>query len=632
MKRMIAGRNSIDKIRQKSGTGLGMRDCVIFGVIGFFFCFFELTGRDLAVRGNLVWTGAYVLRLLLFCLPGGVCLGIGCAFLTGLLGRMCERVSAREESVQRNASGNAQESAPENTSEGQIRKNKKRFCEKTWQFWLVCTALILLCWLPCYLAYYPGICAYDVTVQTGQIESGAYNDHHPIAHTLLLAGSMRLGEALSGEVNTGLGLSVAVQMFCLAGAFGWGLALLRRRGVSGKLLLCLLLLSMFYPFHMYMSVSVSKDVFFSVFFLLQMLALYELIRLREKGFGGFDVLFLVSALGMQLFRNNGRYAMLVLLAALAVAFVFGKGARRFWGRVLLECVVSLAVGSLLLSGLFEVTGAEQGDRREMLSMPIQQLARCMLYHGGVGALPEDDGTMEEQDKALINDFLLDESYREYRPDIADPVKRHTNTYVARYRAGDFIKTYLNLLCSYPGDFVNAALAVNAGYLYVGDESHAHINENGEDRGLGYVQTRWVEAELNPRGLYKDSKWEGLHELLERWADENAYLRLPVLRYLFVPGVFLWLYLLLFGRLAARKRYAECVPLALAGGYYLTLFLGPAVQLRYLYPLMIVLPFAAVCLWPRGGADSGKDAEDGKNTTDGIGADESKGGADSRHRY
>lgn len=551
------------------------RDSIIYGIIGFLFCFFEFTGRTLAAQGNIVWTGDYVVRLLLSCVLGSVCLGALGVFLADILRKLRELFSARKE------------------------ENNRRFCEKTWQFWFLCTALILLCWLPGYLAYYPGICAYDVTVQTGQIESGAYNDHHPIAHTLLLAGSMRMGEALFGDANTGLGLLVAVQMFCLAGALGWGLALLRRQGVNEKLVWCLLLLNMFYPFHMYMSVSVSKDVFFSVFFLLQMLALYELIRRREAGFGGCDVLFFVSALGMQLFRNNGRYAMLVLLVVLAAAPAFGKGGRRFWGRMLLDCAVSLVVGSLLLSGLFKVTGAEQGDRREMLSMPIQQLARCMLYHGGVGVLPEDDGSMEEQDKALINDFLLDESYREYRPDIADPVKRHTNTYVARYRAGDFIKTYLNLLCSYPGDFVNAALAVNAGYLYVGDESHAFINENGEDRGLGYVQTRWVEAELNPRGLYKDSKWESLHELLEKWADENAYLRLPVLRYLFVPGVFLWLYLLLFGWLAVRKRYAECVPLALVGGYYLTLFLGPAVQLRYLYPLMIVLPYAAaVCLRSR----------------------------------
>ena len=142
----------------------------------------------------------------------------------------------------------------------------------------------------------------------------------------------------------------------------------------------------------------------------------------------------------------------------------------------------------------------------MLSMPIQQLARCMLFHGGVGELEQDDGTMDEASKALINDFLLDEGYRFYRPEISDPVKNHTNTYVVRYRSAEFVGTYLRLLGMYPGDLINAAYAVNAGYFYLGDVTHAVVNQNGRDRGLGYVQTRWVEDELNPRGIYKDSKW------------------------------------------------------------------------------------------------------------------------------
>ena len=175
------------------------------------------------------------------------------------------------------------------------------------------------------------------------------------------------------------------------------------------------------------------------------------------------------------------------------------------------------------------------------------------------------------------------------------MKSHTNTYVARYRTGEFIRTYLRLLAGYPGDFINAALAVNAGYLYVADVSHAQVNQNGTDQGLGYVQTRWVESELNPRGIYKASKWEWLHERLEKWADANAYLRYPLLKYLFVPGTCLWLYLLLAGALSVRRDYVGCIPLALVLGYYLTLFLGPTVQLRYLYPLMLPLPFLAVDL-------------------------------------
>ncbi|MCM1100326.1 MAG: DUF6020 family protein [Clostridium sp.] len=545
----------------------------------------------MAGQGNIVWSGGYALRLCLWSLMGGALAGACSVAAPVWYGMLRERILrsrgglARGEEISRGGSPHCGSS---------ILGGGNVLCGslKAWQFWAVCFALIFLCWLPCYPAYYPGICAYDVTMQTGQIEDHAYNDHHPILHTLLIEGSMRMGTALFGDANTGLGIMVLAQMCCLAAALAWGITLLRGRGASGIVIGCLQLGSMLYPFHWYMSVSVIKDVFFSIFFLLQMIALCETIRRRKSSPDLYDGLFAISSIGMQLFRTNGRYALLALLVLLLGACVFGRANRRLWGRLVLNCAVCLVAGSLLLSGLFRVTKAEQGDRREMLSMPIQQLARCMLYHGGSGALPGDDGSMEEQDRALINDFILDEAWREYRPDISDPVKRHTNTYVARYRAGDFARAYLHLLCQYPGDFLNAALAVNAGYLYVGDETHAVINKNGRDRGLGYVQTRWVEEELNPRGLYKDSKWESLHEILEEWADENAYLKMPVLKYLFVPGVFLWLYLLLAGCLAARRRYAECMPLGLVMGYYLTLFLGPTVQLRYIYPLMLALPFTA----------------------------------------
>ena len=293
---------------------------------------------------------------------------------------------------------------------------------------------------------------------------------------------------------------------------------------------------------------------------------------------------------MVLFRNNGRYALLAVAFFLAVGCIRRHGRRRLALRLLTGTLAGILAGSLGLSLLARGTGAQQGDKREMLSIPIQQLARTMIYHGGAGVLPEDDATMEERDRQLIDDFLLDQAYREYRPDIADPVKRHTYTYVVRYRTREFLDTYLRLLARYPGDYVNAAFAVNMGYYYIGDESHAHINENGLERGLGYIQTRWVEHELADFGIYKDSKWEGLHEAMERYADENMYLRTPVLRMIMVPGVYLWIWLSLAAFLWIRKKYMLMLPVSLIAGYYVTLVLGPTVQLRYLYPVMTAVPF------------------------------------------
>lgn len=539
---------------------------LLFSIIGFLWMFFGIAERKLARDGNIIWSPGWIGKLVCFSLLSGIVSG---CLIYLLLTAVSTWNAGRQEALTQ-----------------QRGKGQKAF--------LLSWLCIFLCWLPGYLAYYPAICAYDITVQLGQIRDHSYNDHHPIFHTLLIEGAMKLGEWL-GNVNTGIGLYALAQMLLLSAALAAGIAFLYRKGMKKGWLIALLLYGCIFPFHMYMSVSVTKDTVFSVFFLLQLLFLTAVLLRdrREWKPDAADLGYMGCTVCMILFRSNGKYALLVLMAFLTLTVIFGKKARKMYARLLLQTGISFAAGSLLLSGIFTWTNAQQGDRREMLSMPIQQLARTMVYHGGAGVMEEDDDTMSQQDKALINDFILDQAYLEYRPDISDPVKRHTNTYVARYRMKDFLNTYLGLFLQYPGDYINAALAVNAGYLYPGDVSHALINVNGRDRGLGYIQTRWVEEELNPDGIYKASKWEWLHERLEEFADSNAYLKIPVLKYLMVPGSYFWLYLVLAAWLAVRKRYRLLLPLTLILGYYVTLFLGPAVQLRYLYPVMIALPYLAM---------------------------------------
>ena len=559
---------------------------LLFGTAGFLFLFFCLTGRELAERGNILWTDSYLFRTLGLSLVLGGALGGGICYLF-------RRAAVR--------TGIEAVRAGEEGGKGRAPGGKFRACAAwLWapspgtgagRIFLVSLCLTFLAWLPGFLAYYPAICAYDMPVQLGQIRGNAYFDHHPIAHTLLLKWALELGEKLAGGIgaaNAGIAGYALFQMLLLASAFAFGIALLWRRRIRRIGLLALQLFCMAYPFHWYMSISVTKDTVFSAFFVVLILALREI--LEEGGKRRFWVFYFLATVGMILFRNNGKYAVVVLLLVLVPVLFFGKGGRAFWGKLLLLSLGAFLAGNVLLSVIYHGTNAEQGDRREMLSTPIQQLARTMVYHGGIGMLPEDDNTMKEEDKALINDFILDEAYRKYRPDFADPVKSHTNTYVARYRMGDFIRTYVHLLIRYPGDFVNAVLAVDAGYLYPGDISHARVNaQEGQAAGGGYVQTRW-DGEIGQAGIFKDSKWPGLHESMEKWADDNGYLKLPGLKYLFVPGSWVWLYLLLAGWWLLRRRFRKCVCLLPVLGYYLTLLLGPTVQLRYIYPIMIVFPF------------------------------------------
>lgn len=564
----------------------------LFALAGFLFVLICIAEHDLAESGNILWNFAYTSKLLIISIFAGGILGAAICFAVYFI---CAGGPAK---FRKQSDHYEKTRKPEALN----FEFSYRFGEK--QVMLCSFVLSVLSWFPAYLAYYPGICAYDTPVQLGQVMDGYMIDHHPIAHTLLLKLAIYIGQALWESVNAGMGLYTFFQLAFLAFGFAYAVGTIRKYNNSFVCLCIVQFCVMFYPFNAYMSVSTTKDTVFTGFFLIMMSAFMRLLLEGRDTFGikCTDVVFFISMMGSILFRNNCKYAIMVLLPFMLITAVVSckrKKNGRLFIRLFLNVVLSFIVGSIALTAIFNLTDAQQGDRREMLSMPIQQFARCMLYHGGVGMLPEDDGTMDEESKGLINDFLLDEGYREYEPGFADPVKRHTNTYVARYRSGDFIGTYLKLLGNYPGDFINAALALDAGYLYPGDESHAYVNEEEGHRGRGYIQTYWSESDLTPRGLTKDSKFEGLHKLMEDWADRNAYLDILLLKYIFVPGTFLWLFVLLSGILLIKKKYRLLLPIMMAFGYYATLLLGPTVQLRYIFPLMAVLPFMALLSFVKG---------------------------------
>ncbi len=566
---------------------------ITYSILSALMFFFVCVISKLTTEGNLVWSFPYFLRTLAFSAVCGI-------FVGGLFGwgvyQMC-RGSMEKETLK------------EAVCRGEEREKKLLGGLSPFLVGLCSFGLLLLAWLPVFLAYYPGICAYDSYVQLEQIVNGAYNEHHPLIHTLLLQGCMELGRGLFHSANAGIALYSVLQSVLLAGAMAYGVTFLLkafvRKGMKAKTISILLgavqCYMMFCPFHAFLAVSVTKDVIFSAFMLMQTISLLALLEAGEKGnFAVNGSIFVIASVGAMLFRNNGKYAMLVLIFGLFMALVYGfkkKRERAFWGKLFAASLASLLLSMVLLGSLASSLGAVQGDKREMLSIPIQQLARTMIYHGGAGVLEEDDNTMALEDKALIQEFLLNESYKLYRPDISDPVKRNTNTYVARYRIKDFLNTYVGLFLKYPGEYVNAFLAVNAGYLNIADTSHSKINLSDTESGLGYVQTRWEEDDFLRAGVYKDSKWPALFSWLEQWADSNAYLNIPVFSLLLKPGIYFWICVGTAVTFMLRRQFRMLLPLLFAAGYYLTLLFGPTVQLRYVYPIMLIVPFImCVCGW------------------------------------
>ena len=544
-----------------------IKKSIPYCLAGFLCVFLSLAVRTVTVNGNLNWNSAYIFK------------SIGIAFISGFaVGYLISLM----------------------INLGLVRIQKENISKNSGflKIFIPAFAAMAIVYFIFFLAYYPGILSYDSYSQIRQLVDHDYYEHHPLFHTMMIGLCTAIGKTVFGNVNVGAAIYSILQIILFSVCPSYGIYVLFKRNHVIASIATIVIFAL-YPFNAYMAVTMTKDVLFSSSFLLLFIAITEAMRKdiskRERILN--SVLIVVSGFGTYAFRNNGKYVLIVvLLISLLYCLIVlinkkdEKNETKKYLKICTMIISSIVLGFIILFGLAKGLNAAQGDKREMLSVPIQQLARTYVYHAGTGLVDGGDDSMDVYSREYIEELFANDGALLYNPYISDPVKRETITSVIRYDIPRFAKVYTSLLIKYPSDYINAFLALDAGYIDIGDETHAHINEVSGVQGLGYVQTRWSEEYLNSVGFYRDSKLLGLEKVLDGFANSNMYLSIPLAKYFFMPGIWLWFYIVCLIASFTLKKYNNLIPLSLIAGYYLTIFFGPCVQLRYLYPVMIVAPF------------------------------------------
>ena len=428
--------------------------------------------------------------------------------------------------------------------------------------------LILACYLPMFSAAWPGSFAYDVPFQLRQVFTGAYSTHHPLLHTLLLGGCVRLGQML-GSINLGAALYTAVQMVLLAACFAAACASIAR-SCSARAAKWSAVFFAVYPLHMFMAVNATKDVLFSGLFALTLALSLEAAGAPPRS--GRGVALILCGAGMMLLRNNAVYAVVVWMVLLA-AFLRKRGIR------LCACLLAAVVLCTGANGAMKAaTGAADGDLSEMLSIPIQQLARARNLA---------DERLTEEELSAIDALMPQESWRLYDPTISDPVKFAFDTAEFRRDAGGYIRVYLSVGKKCLDVYADALLAHTLAFWYP-------YSEYGVS---GYYLQMGVSAEQTEQ--WCDFAWISQTSPLRRVADSLSWrfgakgaMQIPVVGYLFNMGVIIWamLFFVLREMYAGRwARFALCLLPVLLWGTFL---LGPVMAGRYIYPFVCVLPVLA----------------------------------------
>lgn len=445
------------------------------------------------------------------------------------------------------------------------------------QPWL-CAVILFLCWLPVWLSIFPGAFAYDAFDEWEQVRNRMITSHHPVMHVVLLGGLTEGFYALTGSYNAGIGVYTFVQMVLLAFLLTRSLFFLQEFHVPDLFCWIGLVFYAVSPVIQLFAVSATKDVLFSA---VQLLFLQELIRISCRSEAFFNsrkrlLSFGITAFFTMTLRNNGFYIVLVTLAAVVVGY------RRYWKKFL---PVLLGIG-LAYAGYvgpcysaLHVTG---GSVAEMLSVPIQQMARVYQY---------DYESLEQEDLDLLYQVIPRENLDRYRASVADFVKAGFQQEAFQENSKEFFFLWFKWGREHLLTYINSFLINTVDFWYPNAVVDGYRDAYGRSSYFDYkVSEPGEEVVLLPR----------LHRYYEAISFDPEIQRLPFVFLVLSPGWYVMITMLLFADLWRRRLYSFFVPGMLLGLSLLTVLLGPVALVRYVLifynAFPVLLPLAVYPGW------------------------------------
>ena len=445
---------------------------------------------------------------------------------------------------------------------------------------------IFLCWIPVFLAYYPAIMSYDFHRQSQEAYNWWFNSHHPLAHTYLIRIFLLIGESL-GSYQVGMAMFSLLQMLILSVVLAYSCNVIARMSRRVWPVVAMVVIYAILPLHSVLVLCMTKDVLFSAFFLLLVLLMWEQRRFFTQVYAGtkkdklkmlgFAVAIVFTGILNILFRNNALHA----FALFAIIYIVISARQRIYIAILCVCILAGGVGSK--DAILVALDAGEGSKMEMYSVFVQQFAR-------VGRNQNQNLTEEEWE--IIDYYVPAHLWEGYNPVISDSIKGTiavTSYLDWKDDIPGMLRDWVKIGVRYFNEYFDAFLAITSGYWFLDDVSHTEVLGYGDDTYLGLIYTFNVSQSEEFVGMETHSYIPALQSLCQKIINGNAYYDWPVLSLLFKPAFYCWGLLLAIASYWYLKEPKKQMMSLLTLLYLLTLFLGPVVNIRYVYPIIIVVP-------------------------------------------
>ena len=447
-------------------------------------------------------------------------------------------------------------------------------------------AIIFLFWMPVFFALYPGAFVYDATEEYVEVISRQFTMHHPLLHVLALGGIVHLFEYIGAGANLGIAVYVLLQMLVMSAALSFVVRSFQMWGVTKRYAFITVLFFSIFPLFPLYAVCTAKDGLFTVFLLVSIVSMGNIIRSTdaEKAPASTSsmsdmVIFLASSTLMMMLRNNGLYAYTATALIIVIVFIVDRRHRsdssnRITARLLILMVLSivLSLGDTRILKL--ATGATDGEHQEMLTVPIQQLARTYTYS------PE---AFTPDEEALLKAFIPEDYLTTYSPRISDVLKSgFNNQYYESHRAL-FYKLWITIGARRPLTYLNAHLGTAYGYIY--PDALNNVYKGNTMNTFIYTDSSYFGFETEPPGI-RESMLPALEFLIEKFSLDLFQQKCPVLSMLFAPGFVFWVFFFVLVGYVDRKNLPMMLLVLMT---FATVLLGPTTLVRYVLILWFIIP-------------------------------------------
>lgn len=457
-----------------------------------------------------------------------------------------------------------------------------------------CFVAIVLAWIPYIFMTYPCNFTPDAREEVAQFigdeensklfstvrypegSNTLINNHHPVAYTILVGATAKMGMML-GNINSAMFIFTLVQMFILIIIYSYMIQYIKYLGVPIIFQLIALGFIMFVPMIPMYALTVTKDSIYGGFMILTTIGVMKIILEEEKVFSSTKEKWKIagSFLGLMLFRNNGLYISIIIVIIFCIRY--RKSIPKLKSIVFMIGVPVVLYWGGIMKIVFPLAGIADGSPREIFSIPFQQVARYAKEWGEGGF---EDGEIDTLNKILCFDKDINILAERYDPVLADGVKNHFNKDYTKAELKEFMFVWARLIVRHPGTCISATLNNNLYYYSI--DYAKHIMYNGIPKSKRYYGL------TNPS--FTSRIRNGVINIFKMLAKSS------MLGWCFSVGTWTYVYAMCIIFMIYKKCYRYVLMTLLVILNFLIGLAGPVAYMRYAVEWIVVLPLFGAMVW------------------------------------